>query len=97
MADKVFYDQGGITVTTTLITLAGGKTYATANVTSVSTEVIQESGGCCLLALFSALTPKHYVLKIATAAGETEGMRSRDKALIESVSRAIMQAIASRG
>lgn len=97
MAEQVFFNQGGIKVTSTLVTLAGGKTYATANITSVSTDRIASQHGCCLLALFSLFTPPEYALTVATAAGETEGMRSRDRDLIEAVSAAIMQAIAARG
>ncbi|MBP8952467.1 MAG: hypothetical protein KBI47_08760 [Armatimonadetes bacterium] len=140
MEDHVFYESDGISVTSTLVTLMGGKTYATANITSVSTEKVTpppRSVGCQIILIiigalgvlgafgvmggdvgsgFGALvvsggvlaggifwlkatkTPQPtYVLKIASASGEAEGMRSSDRQLIADVSSAIMKAIAARG
>ena len=135
MTDGTFFSAGEISVTSTLVTLAGGKTYATANITSVTTEVEEPEAGCAqglmgcggfvalvglilmcsgeagggfVVLLLAAgvivggvhwrksLRPQ-YVLKIASAAGEVEGMRSPDRELVESVNTAIRQAISVRG
>jgi len=68
--EQRFFDDCGVLVTSARIEFPGGKTFATANVTSVSTEVVQppkQSAGCQTLlivagvlgALFSLVVMQH--------------------------------------
>jgi len=141
VSEEVFYNQQGVLVTRSLVQLAADKTFATANITSVSTGTIQlprPSPGCQIALIvagafgaligFGIMLGRHvgagfltllligaapiaagafwlrsiktpapiYVLKIASAAGEVEGMRHYDMQLVQGVAAAIMRAIASR-
>ena len=138
--EQVFLQESDILVTSARVRLHGGKTFATANITSVSTEIKEypapskqgpgcviaagallglgglgslgsSSGGSIFGLLFGAAVvfagiqwlksikkPKpDYILMIGSASGEAEGMRSKDKALIERASNAINDAIIARG
>ena len=142
MPEQVFLQERDVSVTSTLVALSGGKTYATANITSVSTAVVPapppnigcpivllaigafgamiglltmvlgEVGGGLLALFFLGGVPigggilwlvntkkpvETYALMIASAAGETEGMRSADRAFVARVADAILRAIAARG
>ena len=54
------------------------------------------AGGIAWLKQIST-PPTQYVLRLSSAAAETEGMRSTDREFIQAVANAIMQAIAARG
>jgi len=135
-------DRERIRISPTLVEISDGKTFATANITSVTTGVIEQarpSPGCqvalivlgalngvvglvaagvgstgvaaffllvgCVLpvgigvAWLKALKtpPPIYVLKICSAAGEEEAMRSYDRQEIATAADRLKRAIAQRG
>lgn len=138
--EQEVFQEGDILVSTARIRLHGGKTYSTANVTSVSTKITEypnpsKQGPVVLMGIGGVLgliglgslgdnvvggafwvlvaaavvyggflwfrrirkPEPDYILLIGSASGESEGMQSKDKGLIQRVAEAINEAIVARG
>ena len=127
MEEKVFFDNGDVTVTNARF-ISNGQTYVMSNITSVKNLIEDPSKtgpvifiiiggiialaglgntsfgailvGAAILAVgvlwFKGLKSKYYVA-LATASGETRALTSEDKSFIDTIVKALNDAIIHRG
>jgi len=90
MSEKVFFQRGEVTVTTTRL-MVGSKTFSINNI--VSTRGLEITPGL-IGKLFGAKS--EFVVQLSTAAGDVEAYKSEDSDFISDLLNALDEAIASR-
>jgi uncharacterized protein DUF6232 len=112
MAEKTFFEQGGIRVTSTRA-IFGGSTYVLNAITSVRNEELKPerswpvmlmiAGLFCFFtttfigAVWWLLQKSEFVVLISSASGDACALVTRDKSLADQVAKAINEAIVYRG